>query len=430
MRDAWRTLRIGDVGQVLTGKTPRTKDPANFGGSIPFITPSDMDGGRFICSTGRYLTAKGADSVRSSMIPARTVLVSCIGSDLGKAAIAERPSVTNQQINSIIVDDKINYLYVYYNLTGRKAEFQFMAGGAAQPIINKSDFSKVEILLPPRAEQDAIAEILGVLDDKIELNRQTNQTLEALAQRLFKSWFVDFDPVKAKMAGRAPANMDAETAALFPDRLVESELGMVPEGWVSTCLGDLISINSRSYTAKTLPDEISYIDISSASEGDVETPSTIAKDVAPSRARRIAVPGDTVWSMVRPNRRAHFFFDASFPTTTVISTGFAVLHPPAAACFWYYLTNHSKFSDYLASRATGAAYPAVNKRIIEEFRFPWPGPIVAEKFDQAVQTFKSRQGQLRQESGTLSQLRDLLLPKLISGQLRVRDAERQVAEVV
>jgi type I restriction enzyme S subunit len=191
-----------------------------------------MDGRRIINATARYITKPGAASVKGSQIPRHSVMVSCIGSDMGKAAIAGRDCVTNQQINSIIVDDRFSSEFVYYNLSTRKYELRHQAaGGSAQPILNKSNFARLEIKLPPLAEQKAIAGVLGTLDDKIELNRRMNATLEAMARALFQSWFVDFDPVRAKLDGRQPSGLDPATAALFPEQFTNTGLGHTPEGW-------------------------------------------------------------------------------------------------------------------------------------------------------------------------------------------------------
>ena len=157
-------------------------------------------------------------------------MVSCIGSDMGKAAVASRDCVTNQQINSLLVDSEDSPLFVYYNLRTRREEIRGTASGSAQPILNKSAFSRLPIQLPPAPEQRAIAHILGTLDDKIELNRRMNATLEAMARTLFQSWFVDFNPVRAKIEGR-DTGLPKDIADLFPDRLVDSELGAIPEGW-------------------------------------------------------------------------------------------------------------------------------------------------------------------------------------------------------
>ena len=149
MAGEWRDATLDQLGRIITGKTPPSSQREFFSGDVPFVTPSDFDGRRIIERTERYLSNKGADSVRSSRIPAGAVMISCIGSDMGKAAVAGRDCITNQQINSIIVDSGDDPLYVYYNLSTRKAEIRSAAGGSAQPILNKSAFGQLDILLPP-----------------------------------------------------------------------------------------------------------------------------------------------------------------------------------------------------------------------------------------------------------------------------------------
>ena len=241
--DEWENLKLDDLGRIVTGKTPLTSVEGNFGGQIPFVTPSDMDGRKTISTTARNLTEAGAASVKGSKIPAGSVMVSCIGSDMGKAFIAGRDCVTNQQINSIIVNECFCNEFVYYNLSTRKDEIRHQAaGGSAQPILNKGDFSRLEITLPPLPIQKSIAKILGDLDDKIELNRKMNATLEAMARALFQSWFVDFDPVRAKMDGRKPVGMDEATAALFPDHFNHEAGSVVPKGWSRKRWGDIATL--------------------------------------------------------------------------------------------------------------------------------------------------------------------------------------------
>lgn len=203
MDSDWITYTLGELGPIKTGKTPPSSSGDGFGGTVPFVTPGDMNGQKWITDTGRHLNESGLTAVGSSLMPARSVAISCIGSDMGKAALLRKPSVTNQQINTIAVDEsRFNAEFVYYDLSVRQQELKAAASGSATPILNKGHFSAFEISVPPRATQNKIAKILGSLDDKINLNRRINQTLEAMAQALFKSWFVNFDPVKAKIAAK------------------------------------------------------------------------------------------------------------------------------------------------------------------------------------------------------------------------------------
>ena len=162
MAGDWEDLTLGDLGRIVTGKTPLTAVEGNFGGQIPFVTPSEMDGRRTISTTARNLTEVGAASVKGSKIPAGTVMVSRIGSDMGIAVIAGRDCVTNQQINSIVVDDHFSREFVYYNLRTRKDEIRHQAaGGSAQPILNKGDFSRLKITLPPSPSKKSSRRCLG-----------------------------------------------------------------------------------------------------------------------------------------------------------------------------------------------------------------------------------------------------------------------------
>ena len=240
MGPEWRTVRIGDLGGVVTGRTPPGNDPSYYGDSVPFLTPTDMNDLRRVERTERFLSNLGATELARCLVP-QGVGVSCIGWQMGKAILIDRPTVTNQQINSIIVDGGVaDRTFVYYSLQARRSElFNLGAGGSRTPILNKGDFERLPFLLPPLRDQHAIAHILGSLDDKIELNRRMNETLDAMARALFKSWFVDFDPVRAKVDGRKPSGMDAETVSLFPSEFVESGLGAIPKGWEVGTLGML-----------------------------------------------------------------------------------------------------------------------------------------------------------------------------------------------
>ena len=250
MSSEWQTLPIGEIGKVVTGKTPSTAVGHYYGGEFPFYTPSDMDGRKRLESTKRSLSSEGIDSIRGSIIEAGAVMVSCIGSDMGKVAIAANKGATNQQINTILVSQGFDPEYIYYELSTRKDELQMLAtGGSAQPILNKGNFCQIEICIPSPPEQRAIAHILGTLDDKIELSRQTNETLEAMAKALFKSWFVDFDPVRAKAEGR-PTGLPAEISDLFPDSFEDSELGDIPSGWQCCPFTQLVDVISGG-TPKT-----------------------------------------------------------------------------------------------------------------------------------------------------------------------------------
>jgi len=181
MSTMWNKTKVGNLGKIVTGKTPKTKEPDNYGGSVPFLTPSDNMSVKHVVSTNKTLSYKGRDSVKGSIIPADSVCVSCIGSDLGKVVITTQETVTNQQINSIVVDKNnydVDYVYYAMLILGKKLN-AYGKTSTAVPIVNKSSFFNEEIRCPDIQEQRKIGEVLSSLDDKIEENEKINKNLYA-----------------------------------------------------------------------------------------------------------------------------------------------------------------------------------------------------------------------------------------------------------
>jgi len=190
----WREYKILKVGKVVTGNTPSSKFPEEFGNEMPFVTPTDYKNyNKWIYTADRYLSDKGIAKLKSRVLPANSILVTCIGSDMGKIAINKIPVVTNQQINSIIINEKVNADFLYYKLISSYDILRtYGEAGTAVPIVNKGDFENIEITIPSDLkEQTAIATILSSLDDKIDLLHRQNKTLEQLAETLFRQWFVE-----------------------------------------------------------------------------------------------------------------------------------------------------------------------------------------------------------------------------------------------
>jgi type I restriction enzyme S subunit len=289
-------------------------------------------------------------------------------------------------------------------------------------------------VLPPLSEQRAIAHILGTLDDKIELNRRMSETLEAMARALFKSWFVDFEPVRAKMEGRwqrgqSLPGLPAHLYDLFPDRLVDSELGPIPEGWKVGTLADLAVLNPEVWKTETRPAKIIYVDLSNTKWGRIDSLTAYDSADAPSRAQRVLRPGDTIVGTVRPGNGSYAFIAEGGLTG---STGFAVLRPRAAhyAEVVYLAATAPDNIDRLAHLADGAAYPAVRPEVVAATPVVCPGDEVLARFSQAAGPALAKIAQNERASRTLAALRDALLPKLIRGEIRVKDVEQFLKERV
>ncbi len=427
MAGEWEDLTLGDLGRVVTGKTPLTAVEGNFGGQIPFVTPSDMDGRKSISTTARFLTHAGAASVKGSVIPAGAIMVSCIGSDMGKVVIAGRECVTNQQINSIVVDDRFSSEFVYYSLSTRKNEIRHQAaGGSAVPILNKGDFSCLEITLPPLAEQKAIAAVLGALDDKIELNRRMNATLEAMARALFQSWFVDFDPVRAKLDGRKPVGLDKATAALFPDSFHDSPLGHIPTGWNAIPLYDTAQwVNGAAFKNEDFcaPGEgLPVIKIAELKDGIGAQTKWCQRDAG---ADKIIDTGDLAYSWSGSPDTSLEAFLWSGGRGLLNQHIFKVISATVAEKrFVYYLLQYLRpvlVETARNKQTTGLGHVTIAdmKRLL----VCMPSKAVLAAFDRNVAPIFDKAFTNTLESRTLATLRDTLLPKLLSGEISIPAAE-------
>ena len=276
--------------------------------------------------------------------------------------------------------------------------------------LNQEIIGRVPIVLPPIEQQRAIAHILGTLDDKIELNRRMNETLEAMARALFKSWFVDFDPVRAKMEGR-DIGLQKDIADLFPGRLVDSELGEIPKGWEVKALGDLLEL---AYGKALKAD--------SRNDGDVPVYGSNG-EVGWHDKRLVQGPGIVVGRKGNPGIVTWVATDF-FP----IDTTFYVV-PKNSNQNLYFLFYALEGQD-LSSIAADSAVPGLNRNLAYMNKQVMPVGQILEHFNGYVAPIFARSHCLETESRTLAFLRDTVLPKLISGEIRVRDSDKQARAIV
>ena len=406
-----RGVKIVNMGELFA--YPRLRDAP-----MKRVELSKKERDRFCIRVGdllfarRSLVAEGAGKCSVVLeIPEPTTFESSI--------IRARPNPTKA--------DSL-FLYYYFNSPQGLHALDTIRRQVAVAGITGSDLAALGIRLPPLSEQRAIANILGTLDDKVELNRRMNETLEAMARALFKSWFVDFDPVRAKMEG-CNTGLPKHVADLFPDRLVPSERGEIPEGWRSGRIYDVASLNPESWSAKRQPMEVAYVDLANTKWGHIERVDTILWDEAPSRARRVLRRSDTVIATVRPGNGSFALIDEDGLTG---STGFAVLRPREASDreFVWCAGTAPENIERLALLADGGAYPAV--RPDEVISTPVVLPDLATKavFSRLAGSLLDKIEANKRKSRNLAALRDTLLPKLISGGLRVREAESFIGKSV
>jgi type I restriction enzyme S subunit len=285
------------------------------------------------------------------------------------------------------------------------------------PLPESWRLDKIENLYVP--EQRAIAHILGTLDDKIELNRRMSETLEAMARALFKSWFVDFDPVRAKMEGRDPGLPQA-LADLFPARLVDSELGEIPEGWDVASLPEVADVNPTRALRKGV--SAPYLDMANMPTNGHSADEVIDRKFGSGMR---FINGDTLVARITPcleNGKTAFVDFLEDGQVGWGSTEYIVLHPkaPLPEEYAYCLARSAEFRDFAIQSMTGTSgRQRVPAESLAHFRMAVPPRPIAEAFARAVKPRFARASAAVRESRTLAALRDALLPRLISGQLRV-----------
>jgi type I restriction enzyme S subunit len=332
-------------------------------------------------------------------------------------------------------EERIYPRYLYYWMNG--PEFMAQALGvkgqtAMADYVSLADQRRMWITLPPLPEQRAIAHVLGTLDDKIELNRQMNQTLEQIAATLFRSWFIDFDPVRAKMAGREPEGMDAATAALFPDRLVESELGEIPEGWQVAPLGSCFALGTGGAwgdgerTEKSAVEVLCLRGIDCHHLAERTVPSVPVRYLSEKQLQNRTLQQGTILvegSGSFCGRSVLWLdeFQRFFSSPVTYSNFCKRLDPcvsfPVSLVIWLQLRLGYE-AGRLDSFRTGTAFPNFDvKGLLGAFNVVVPEEEVAVRYADLYLDFV--RPDLLIQSKSLAELRDYLLPRLLSGELRV-----------
>ena len=331
--------------------------------------------------------------------------------------------VTQDTVKLTFTRDDISSRYVYWLLrTPVYREYcRAHAIGTTNLALPREDFLAFPIPRPTDREM-TLVEVLDALDDRIECHRRMNATLEGMARALFQSWFVDFDPVRAKLDGRPPAALDPATAALFPEHFTHGEHDMLPVGWRLAAIEAVCAINAWTLGKNDDLETLEYVEISEVSRGNIANIATYPRGEEPSRARRRLRHGDTVLSTVRPDRGS-YFLALNPPKNRVASTGFAVLTPTKVPwSFLHAALTQPEVSDHLGQMADGGAYPAVRPEVIGAMGVALPNePKILEAFHRACAPLFEQAESNRSQSRTLATLRDTLLPKLLSGEVELRE---------
>jgi type I restriction enzyme S subunit len=433
MASDWESTELQYLIQPGRGISYGVVQPgAEVSDGIPIVRVSDIREGRISTANPLKVSPAVEANYARTRLRGGELLLTLVGT-VGETAIVPKELQgwnTARAVGVIPVNDEVGAYWA--QLVLNMPEVRERIGGrlntTVQATLNLRDVAELPIILPPRAERKRIEHILGTLQDKIELNRKMNETLEAMARALFKSWFVDFDPARAKAEGR-DTGLPAPIAALFPDSFEDSELGEIPTGWSTGTLANFALLNPESWTKNTRPRTIRYVDLGNTKWGRIESVTQYSEDDAPSRAQRVLRDGDTIVGTVRPGNGSYALVNEDGLTG---STGFAVLRPqkPEYREYIYLAATVQENIDALAHLADGGAYPAIRPEAVTSKSLVRPPDEVVAHFGRAVGVSLVKIALKERESQTLAALRDTLLPKLISGELRVPETAVKMKSVV
>ena len=435
MADDWNTVQLGEVAVVRSGYAFKSSDWQ--GSGIPVVKIANVKGGRLEMSGCSFVTEATAAEAVDFQLSSGDILIAMTGyiGDVARVRKTDLPCVLNQRVGKFSVRDKSrldpDYLYTFLSWVETRRTIESLGYGSAQPNVSPSLIHKIELPLPPLPEQRAIASILGALDDKIDLNRRMCQTLEEMARALFKSWFVDFDPVRAKIEGRDPG-LPKEIADLFPSRLVDSELGPIPEGWRVMKLGAMAKIEKGlSYKGAGLTESggVPMINLGCFGGDGLFRADKLKHYSAEYQPRHLARCGDllvanTDMTQDRIILGSPMLVPPSLGRADSLFTHhvFALRFMPEwerYSLYCYYALLQPAFRNIAAGFATGTTVLALPRDGMEQFPIATPDDRTTAAFIDLVAPLRARQDATRAESLILDQLRDTLLPKLISGELRV-----------
>ena len=444
MVSEWEEVTIGDVcflGDGAHAKVQRT----DFG--VPYLTSKNIGNGSLKLDSLDHISEMDyerlfpVNSRAVTRLKSGDILTGIIGTFGNLYLYKESDHFGISSAVAIVRPDQTRvwprYLYYYLTSSYFRQKHASYAAGSVQGYTNLPTIRQLPAIVPPLAEQKAIASILGALDDKIELNRRMNATLEAMARALFQSWFVDFDPVRAKLDGRKPEGMDKATAALFPDAFKESEAGQIPKGWTIRALADVIDVkHGFAFEGKYFSDERC---------GDILlTPGNFAigggfKDakvkyyIGPVSEDYILCDHDLVLTMTDLSKAADTLgYPAMIPPPPM---GYRYLHNQrigkvhitqsnaATPLFLYRLFCSEAYRHEILAGATGTTVKHTSPTRIRAFKSLFPSAGVLEVFEKQLNIWYLLATQNESQSRTLATLRDTLLPKLLSGELSVASSK-------
>ena len=414
--------KLSEILTLISGGTPKTTNPSYWGGNIPWLSVVDFNNdNRYVHTTEKTITEEGVQNSSTKILPQSSLILSARGT-VGALAQLTKPMAFNQSCYGIIAKEQTTNDFLYYLLKDVVEDLQAKGHGSVFNTITRDTFDTIMVNLPSLDEQKRIAEILGSLDDKIELLQKQNKTLEDMAKALFKSWFVDFDVVRAKQKGLPKADimreyyLTDELYDLFPSSFADSPLGPIPSGWevkpLSKIATFLNGLALQKYPARAEEDFLPVIKIAELRNG-ISTSTDKANTNLPTEY--IVYNGDIlfswsgslmvkVWSGEKGALNQHLF--------KVFSNGYP-------KWFYYLWVNHylPMFQEIAADKATTMGH--IQRKHLDQAKVVCPSAAFLDKMDKIFGVILSKIILNNKQIQTLTELRDTLLPRLISGKIRV-----------
>ena len=383
----WKEVRLGDVcSRVCSGGTPKSTNLSYYGGEIPWLNTKEIDFNR-IYSTEKTITDSGLNNSSAKWIAPNTVTVAMYGATAGKSCIVKVPMTTNQACCNLTINDELaDYEFVYYSLKNDYTTLASLANGGAQQNLNAQIIKDYVLQMPSLDDQRRIASILSSLDRKIELNNKINADLEEMAQAIFKNWFVDFEPFK-------------------DGKFVDSELGMIPEGWKVGSLGDFCNVFTGRKNTNQAIEKGLYPFFSCA-------PEPLASNEAIFNGKAIIIAGN-----------------GSYTGRTSFYNGGFDLYQRTYACtirerdkenlmiFFYHMMKQF-FEPVKMGGTRGSSIPYIVMSDITQQKFPYSEDWLL-RFSNIANSMMDKKLRIDKENSRLSTLRDTLLPRLMSGEIEI-----------
>lgn len=392
----WKEVTLEEIGTIVGGATPSTKRTSFYDGDIPWLTPKDLsaNSNKYIFRGERNITAEGFNSCSCKMLPKGSVLFSS-RAPIGYVAIAASEMCTNQGFKSVIPNEDTDSEFLYYLLKYNKDNIVSQGSGTTFAEVSGKTMKGIEVVVPKEVDdQRRIASILSSLDRKIELNNKINIDLEEMAQAIFKNWFVDFEPFK-------------------DGKFVDSELGMIPEGWKVGTLEDIAEITMGQSPAGNSLNENreGMIFYQGSSDFGFRFPSIRVFTTEP---KRLAVANSVLFSVRAPVGDINVAKEEC-----CIGRGVASIKSKYGHDSYLFYTMKSLHKLFDSFDGEGTVFGSINKKTLSAIQILLPSDGIVEQFNNIASSFDDRIRSLSDENSRLSLLRDTLLPRLMSGELEV-----------